>query len=247
MTDGRGRARGVGATALAIRVVLGLFARTCRTQVVSGEEILDERRGSGDPVVLSFWHEGAILAAGFVRGRLHRAGLPVTLLASQSRDGELVTRVAAGWGLDVVRGSASRGGTAALRGTYRAIVRDRSSPVLIPDGPRGPRYAFKVGVAVLAQMSQAPVLPLGFACSAGLRIRSWDRMVVPRPFSRIAVTVGEPRSVPRGLDEEEMEQVRASLEEALDDAARRAWESCPGGPRPARTASSRQSREPMAP
>jgi len=137
----------------------------------------------------------------------------------------MVTRMVRAWGIETVRGSASRGGMKALRAIHRAVTRRGSSPIMVPDGPRGPVHVFKVGVAVLAQTSGAPILPLGFAAEKCWRLRSWDRLIVPRPFSRVTVVVGEPQSVAKDLDSEQLEAERKRLEELLEEVSRRARES----------------------
>jgi lysophospholipid acyltransferase (LPLAT)-like uncharacterized protein len=205
----------VGASIL--RWLFQVLGRTCRVDVVRGREHLDELLRAPRPVLLSFWHNRTFLGAHFVFEGLHRRGLEITLLASQSRDGELVTRTFRRWGIHTVRGSASRGGREAMRSLYRAVSRHGRSPIMIPDGPRGPVYEFKVGVAVLAQMSKAPILPMGFAVRKSWRIKSWDRMIVPWPFSRITLTVGAPQTVARDLSAAELEAERRRLQDLLDE------------------------------
>lgn len=204
------------------RLIVGAIGRTCRVEVVEGGERLDDLLGRGGggsgiapPAILSFWHERAILAAYVFRRHLVARGLDVTVLISHSRDGELVAHLARQWGFAHVRGSASRGGSAALRAIYRALRRG-SSPVMIPDGPRGPARTFKVGVAVLSQMAERPIVPMAFAAERAWRIGSWDRLFIPRPMSRIAVAVGAPHTVARDLEAEALEAERLRLEQALD-------------------------------
>lgn len=211
------------AAATFARLLIGAIGRTCRYQVAGGAARIDDLLGRGDgtsgaaaPVILCFWHERAILGAYFFRRHLVRHGLDATVLISQSRDGELVSHLARQWGFAHVRGSASRGGSAALRAVYRAIRRG-SSPVMIPDGPRGPAHDFKVGVAILSQMAERPILPIAFAASRAWRLGSWDRLLIPKPFSRIAVAVGEPQRVPRDLDADGLEAERRRLELLLDE------------------------------
>jgi len=199
-----------------LRALYFVVGRTFRLRIV-GAEHLEAARAAGRPVVLSFWHNRSILAAQFLFSQLCRRGFDVLVLASLSRDGELVTRLARHWGLSVVRGSASRGGADAVRAIYRAIKAHGSSPVMIPDGPRGPLYEAKIGVVILAQLATAPILPFGLAARPCGRLRSWDRLIVPWPFARITVVVGEPWTVPRGLSEEALEAARRRLEEVLDE------------------------------
>ncbi len=212
----------VGLGAWLLRGLVKLQGWTCKVDVVAGHQHLEALLAEPRPVILSFWHNRSFLAAPFLLEKLHRAGVEVTMLASHSRDGELVTQVVKRLEMRTVRGSASRGGRQALRAIYRAIVRHRSSPIMIPDGPRGPLYDFKIGVVILGQMSQAPILPLGFATPRFFRIRSWDRMFVPLPFSRIALVVGEPQTLGRGLSAEELEAERERLQAMLDDVTREA-------------------------
>ena len=215
----------IGIGARLARWLMLAFGCTWRIKIVAGSEHVDSLLAEPRPVLVSFWHNRLFAFSYFVYRRLHRRGIDLTLLASQSRDGELVTRVAKGWGLNVVRGSASRGGVAALRGLHRAVTRGGSSPIMIPDGPRGPLYHFKVGVAVLAQTSRAPILPFGIAANRFFNLKSWDRIIVPWPFSRVAITVGEPQVVERGLSEEELEAERQRLEGLINDLTRQAEEA----------------------
>ncbi len=215
----------VATGAFLVRAVVRLFLWTCRVEVIAGREHLENARREKKAHVLSFWHNRSILAARALLGELHRHDFDILVLASQSRDGELVTKVAEGFGLDVVRGSASRGGSGAVRAIYRAVTRRGSSPVMIPDGPRGPRYQFKIGVVILAQLAQAPILPMGMAAKRFLVIPSWDRLILPWPFSRIALVVGEPQEVPRQLGSEELEAERQRLEVLLSELTRQAEEA----------------------
>ena len=199
-----------------LRFIVLALTRTCRVEVAAGKEHFEEVFATRRPVIPSFWHNRVFLAAPYLFRQMLPRGMDVTVLASQSRDGELVTLLAGLWRLRTVRGSASRGGSAALRGTYRAIVKHQSSPVMIPDGPRGPLYRFKIGVAVLSQMAETPILPIGLAASRFWRIKSWDRIIIPKPFARIVLVVGSPQTVPRDLNEEALEAERQRLETLLD-------------------------------
>lgn len=201
-----------------------VIGSTWRLEVADGGGHLAAARREKQPLVLSFWHNRSFLAARVLDRELWSRGFDVLVLASQSRDGELVARLAKRMGLSVVRGSASRGGREAVRAIYRAMKKDGASPVMIPDGPRGPVYEFKVGVAILAQISQAPILPIGMAARRFFTLKSWDRLIVPWPFSRITAVVGEPRGVARGLSAEELEAERRGLEALLVELTRRAEE-----------------------
>jgi lysophospholipid acyltransferase (LPLAT)-like uncharacterized protein len=93
-------------------------------------------------------------------------------------------------------------------------VKEGVSPVITPDGPRGPRFEFKPGAILLAQMSGRPILPMAYAASRAWLIK-WDKFVLPVPFSRIAITVGAPRYVPRVTDATAIERLQAELKNEL--------------------------------
>ncbi|MEM8932039.1 MAG: hypothetical protein AAGE94_12745, partial [Acidobacteriota bacterium] len=107
-------------------------------------------------------------------------------------------------------------------GVHRAISKGKSSPIMVPDGPHGPQYHFKVGVLVLAQTSGAPILPLGFAVDRCWHLKSWDRLIVPKPFSRAVVVVGRPEPIAADLAGEAQEAERQRLEARLDALTRQA-------------------------
>ena len=140
---------------------------------------------------------------------------PVHVLASRSRDGEIVSRFAHGFGFRVVRGSSSRGASTALRALARLLREEGAEVGLVPDGPRGPRYVAPAGAGQLAKLGQASLVPLGFGASRASVLASWDEFVIPHPFARVAVVFGEPLVVPPDADRATLEAARARLEEAL--------------------------------
>jgi hypothetical protein len=164
------------------------------------------------PLIYAVWH-GRILMIPWLNARLARTrgARPARVLASRSRDGDLVARWVARFGLSAVRGSSSRGGAEALR-ALAAAVRAGQDVAVVPDGPRGPRDRLQAGVVVLAAATGAPVIPLGFAAHPARRLASWDRFLVPWPFARAAVVFGKAATVPRGADRE---LARVDLERAL--------------------------------
>jgi len=183
---------------------------------------LDALLAAPRPVILSFWHDQSFVAAPFLHRVLHEGGIEIGVLASHSRDGELVTRFAESMRLRVVRGSASRGGVVAMRSLHRNLSREGISPAVIPDGPRGPAHVAKAGAVLLAQFARVPILPLGLAADRCWRLRSWDRMAVPKPWSRVGVAVGAPIEVPRDLGESARVASTRALGEELDRLAARA-------------------------
>ena len=148
-----------------------------------------ERRADGvAPVVFALWH-GELLPLLWA----HR-GEGIVVLISTHADGEIIARIAASLGYGTARGSSSRGATRALVELSRAVESGRNVAVT-PDGPRGPRHAFAPGALVVAQRSGVPVVCARASASRAWRLRSWDRFVIPKPFSRVTVRYGSPQII----------------------------------------------------
>lgn len=192
-------------------VVLWILARTLRVDI-EGLELAEERWRRGERVILTFWH-GRLLAMA-IAVRLTAAR--VCILVSRHRDGELATRVLRRWGVETVRGSASRGAVTGFLGLVRAYRQGRDLAV-VPDGPRGPRCVAKPGVAVLARATGAAVIPIGAAASRAWQLGSWDRMIVPKPFSRVVLVAGRPLALDAAADDATIEAARAGIQSALDE------------------------------
>jgi lysophospholipid acyltransferase (LPLAT)-like uncharacterized protein len=165
---------------------------------------------SGSPVIYTAWH-GRMLMFPYFYGRFRR----VHVLASRSRDGELVSRLARAFGFHPVRGSSSRGAAAALRVLARLLREERAEVAVVPDGPRGPRHVVQPGVVLLAKLGHAPIVPLGFGASRGTVLPTWDAFLLPHPFARVAVVFGEPLVVPADAEREALGAARQRLEAAL--------------------------------
>jgi lysophospholipid acyltransferase (LPLAT)-like uncharacterized protein len=163
---------------------------------------------AGAPAIYATWH-GRILLLPYLYG-WRRA----CVLASRSRDGEIVARFVARFGLEPVRGSSNRGGAEALRLLMRALGQGRDV-VVVPDGPRGPREMAKLGVIALARLSGAPIVPIAIGVSAEWRLGSWDEFRIPKPFTRCVLRFGDPIRIPGDADRSAQEAARKEVEAAL--------------------------------
>jgi hypothetical protein len=210
------------ATQAALAWLVALYLRlvwaTTRWTLV-GEE---HARGFADrPMILAFWHERLPLAAlGWrllARRVPQRGGRRAQVLISRHRDGRLIAAAVRPFGIDVVHGSSSQGGAGALRGLAR-ILAGGGVAVITPDGPRGPARRAAPGVAQLAALTGAPVLPCAVASSRVRLAGSWDRMRFPLPFGRGVAVMGAPVAVAR----EDAAAGLAVIAAALDEACARA-------------------------
>ena len=169
---------------------------------------------NGDqPALLVAWHNRNILSPfAFLSQRpRHRRMVPI---ASASKDGGLAAWAMWGLGLPCVRGSSSRGGAGALKKMIR-LVREGKDLAFTPDGPRGPLHHVHEGVLIAAKMTGAPIVPLTFQAKHHRRLKSWDRMIIPRPFTRLNFVYGEPLYIPRNADAEALQAFGQTLKNRL--------------------------------
>lgn len=198
------------------RFVYRLWMRSLRIKV-KGEEHYRLLRENNTPVILVIWHGRIFIAPFFFR---HRNIMP---LVSPSGDGEIVVRLASGWGYRFLRGSGSH----SLHKAWATLLRtleEGGELIIIPDGPKGPNRIMKQGALKLSQASGAAVVPFSFSCPRRKFLRSWDSFLLPRPFQRVVAVYGKPMTVSSGLDKDAFERERARMEQSLTALDERADE-----------------------
>ena len=177
---------------------------------VEGKEI-DARLHRVGPVIYAFWHGRLVVPT------LFRQGQGARTLISRHRDGEYIAQIARRLGHQPVRGSSTRGGSAALR-ALSANQDGTADLAITPDGPRGPRYVAQRGTIFLGQKSGLPILPIAIGMRRYWQLPSWDEFRIPKPFSHVLFKFVEPLYIPRVLSSEEMEAYRLKLQEMLREA-----------------------------
>ncbi|MGH8232250.1 MAG: lysophospholipid acyltransferase family protein [Steroidobacteraceae bacterium] len=197
--------------------IIRLWWRSCRIVAVAGEEHLQQVLARWPSFLPCYWHQHQLFCARYLLREQQRRQFRLGFLISPSVDGELGAMIVRRAGGAVIRGSSSHTGALALKTYFEALMRERVSPIITPDGPRGPRFKFKPGAILLAQMSGRPMLPLSFAASRATLVH-WDRFVLPWPFARIAIGIGAPREVPRALEPAAMAELQLEMEHSLHAA-----------------------------
>jgi lysophospholipid acyltransferase (LPLAT)-like uncharacterized protein len=175
---------------------------------------------SPKPVIFALWHNRIFTMPPIWRrtGGKHRS---TVVLTSASKDGTTLARAMEAFGIGAIRGSSSRRAVSALIGMKNAL-KEGKDVCVTPDGPKGPRYQVQPGLLKIAQTTGAEIIPIHIRYSSAWRLSTWDRFVIPIPFSKITVIFDQPVSIPNHLSEEAFEAARASLEQSLiagsDDA-----------------------------
>lgn len=181
---------------------------------------LSNKPATLEPAIYVLWHNRFFVVPP-AWNRLCYGVRKTVALTSASKDGAMVAAAMKVCGLESIRGSSSRRAVAALVGLKRAL-QEGFDVCLTPDGPRGPRYKIQPGFIKLAEATSAPIIPIHLKFSNAWRLKTWDRFVIPKPFSRVEVIFAEPIRIPRGLDDAAFEAERLKLETLLvngtDDA-----------------------------
>ena len=198
--------------------LLWIVSRTWRFEVIAPVGVIPVLFGEKPgPEIYCFWHQCVLPCTVYFR-RSH-----ATILISRSFDGELITRILRMFGFDAVRGSSSRGAREGLLGLKEVIESDGTA-IFTADGPRGPIYRAKMGPIKLAQITGAPIGCFHLEPERAWTMGSWDRFLVPKPFTRIVVSWGPWTRVPGDLSPELFEPKREELNAAVEYARLRALE-----------------------
>ena len=185
-----------------------LLGKTWRYSL-EGTENINPLVDRNKAVIYCFWHSHILPLAYIFRN------VGVTAIVSASKDGDRATAVAQRWKHETIRGSSSKNQVSVIRQCSR-VLHDKRGIVIIPDGPHGPREMVKPGAAMIALMTNAPVYPVFALPQKAWRLNSWDRFMVPKPFSRITVRFGKPLLPGKFADgENRVERFSQHLQKAM--------------------------------
>jgi lysophospholipid acyltransferase (LPLAT)-like uncharacterized protein len=187
----------------AIRLI-GPTLRVCISFEEGAQESLEQR-----PLIGSFWHSCIIPATYICRN------LGVRVMSSYSYDGEYMGRIIHKFGFVAVKGSSSRNAVRALLGLRRAL-KEGWTVAFTLDGPRGPRHKVKPGPVALGRSTGVPLSMFHAAVEKAWVLNSWDRMMIPKPFSRVLLRFGKLIIVPENATDEDVERYTGELQASLD-------------------------------
>src|SRR5208283_2979066 len=190
-----------------VYLFLVLLRATIRIEHVNREAV-ERLWQQGENIIACFWH-GRLLAMPFAC-----QGSGAKVLISRHRDGEFIARVIRYFGLGTIRGSYRKGSVSSIRQILAELAQG-TDVAITPDGPKGPRYRMKEGIVELARLTKRPIVPVTYSASKKKLFHSWDRFLLPYPFSRIFFLWGDPVYVPRDLRGDDLEAKRQEIEGAL--------------------------------
>jgi lysophospholipid acyltransferase (LPLAT)-like uncharacterized protein len=187
---------------------LKIVSSTYRIRVVNPEFEQNVLKRGQVPIYAS-WHQRFFAGITFFAKRK-----PISIMISQSKDGDFISKIVNRLGWTPVRGSSSRGGKKALR-ELKTLSKKGYKIAHIVDGPRGPLGVVKPGLLIISKVSEIPILPTITSSEKKWVFRSWDRFIVPKPFSRVIIRFGEAINIPKNLQGPAFENKRSSIEETL--------------------------------
>ena len=178
---------------------------------IEGAEYLDEIKQNGKLPIFCFWHEQIFAATYYFRNQ------NIIVLTSQSFDGEYIARFIKRFGYGAARGSSTRGGVGALIEMIR-LMKNNFPAALTIDGPKGPPRVAKSGAGFLAKKTGNPIVPISFAAEKFRAVGSWDKLQIPKMFSRVKIIVAKPFFVEARVDDAQIETARDILQAKLDES-----------------------------
>ena len=167
-----------------LATLIKLYALTWRIRVLNEAGLSKDTPGA---VIWAFWHN-RIFSMPVLHSRCLKQIRPTAVLASPSKDGAILAAVVARFGLQSVRGSSNKRAAQALVECRRRLLAG-CDLCITPDGPHGPCYQIAPGVIHLARVAKCPVMPVRVEASRKWRLKSWDRLQIPKPFARVTITL----------------------------------------------------------
>ncbi len=189
-------------------IIIKLLGRTWRVSL-DGEDELSRHRQKGVKILYAFWHNRILPLAYVYRNR------GVRIMISEHSDGELIARIVDRMGYNPVRGSTTKGGMKAAR----ELILDNSpyDLAITPDGPKGPRQIAQTGAAYIASRGGHALTPIAVSASSAWKLNSWDRFLIPKPFCRLDIAVGEPIFIDKYAKADQLNQSTQYLQNQLND------------------------------
>ena len=200
-TELRGEGFKANAIAFLASSLMRVLTGSLRVDFRTEKELLN----IDEPVIYCLWHN-RIFTLPALRKKHLGYRKKVTILTSASKDGAILAKAVAAFGLGAVRGSSSRRAVAALVASRRTL-KEGSDLVITPDGPRGPRYSVQAGALKLAILTGAPLVPIRVEYDNAWQLKTWDRFNIPKPFSKITITFGPHQYLTKESDEAEATKI----------------------------------------
>ncbi|MBD3234369.1 MAG: DUF374 domain-containing protein [candidate division Zixibacteria bacterium] len=189
-------------------VFIRLLGSTWRISL-DGEDELNRYRQRGTKILYAFWHNRILPLTYVYRNR------GVRIMISEHSDGEIIARIVDRMGYNPVRGSTTKGGMKAAR--ELALDDSPYDLAITPDGPRGPRQIAQTGAAYIASRGGYALAPIAVSASSAWELNSWDKFLIPKPFCRLEIAIGEPIFIDKDAKASQLNESAQYLQNRLND------------------------------
>lgn len=205
-----------------IGIVASLYARfiylTSKIEVKNQDKVLKYLEAN-KPVIVTAWHSRLYLLHLAWYTKKHK----LKALVSSHSDGRIISETLKRFGIGIISGSTNKNAKASALNIFKSLTKENSSVTIIPDGPRGPMAKAVISPIYFAKKTGTPICPLTYSSKKNKILeKSWDKFMVPKPFSKITLIYGDPIIIPKDTDEKEMEKYRLKLENNLNQITRQA-------------------------
>lgn len=203
-----------------LKLIILFVSKTVRLKIYN-REILDKIKKEDKQIIFAFYHQELFLFIHYIYYYKYNG---VAILTSPSRDGDIAESVLKRFNFDVVRGSSRRDG---LRGMIELIqiLKNGSDVAFAIDGPTGPPRIAKPGILLISQRADAMIVPISSWAIPNFKLSTWDRTLIPMPFSKACIVFGEPLE-PENFKEDDIRIANQRFQEKLDNVSARAKELC---------------------
>jgi len=201
-------------------ILYGIFIVWCKTlRIVISEDSKRILHSLKEDYILTLWHSRIFGLLFYLRGRPK-----LNILISPSSDGDFLANLGELLGYVIVRGSSFKKTVPATRSIFKAL-RKKEGVVIVADGSRGPRHKLQPGSPIIASKTGSVLVPMSFDANWKTELNSWDRFVIPWPFSKCVFSFGEPLSFPRNIKDEELKKIQMDLELNLNSMTQNCFDN----------------------
>lgn len=190
------------------KIIIDMLFWTTKIEIIGFEKVKDAI--DSRDVILAFWHSRILLISYLYKKQ------GAVIMVSPSKDGEIIARIVQKQGHETIRGSTSKKGRKALIQLIKTIKKEKKPGVVIPDGPLGPRYRAQPGVVALAKITGYALVPVSYSAKRMKIFSSWDRFVLPYPFTTCRVIYDYPIFIPKDANKEMENTLLAEFEKSLN-------------------------------
>jgi lysophospholipid acyltransferase (LPLAT)-like uncharacterized protein len=196
--------------AIALKFLPKLFYLLTKALFATCKKEYNLPKKPNSPILVAFWHEHILLSPFIFRKLM--GDEKISVIISKHFDGQIIAKTVENFGIGYIKGSSTRGGIKALKESFK-LLDNKECVAITPDGPKGPRHSVADGIVAISQKKKVPIVAFSYTASSFWRLNSWDKFLIPKPFSTIKLYASEPFY----LDDLSTDDAKDLIKERLGD------------------------------